>query len=260
MSKKVARQFVLEFQRRVNLFPKSICLVSGAPRSGTTALVDWLGDQPGVAAFQESRILVSAHAFMEEVWRFSSLSRDSLALVRLARRLIVEYYTGSRILIGKRLLVDKEPLEPIAFPSRDYEQFIKNIKTLFPEAKLLLAVRDPLATIWSMSQRPWGESLTNREARDFAIEEYTHNWNSCADLILQCCSNRNTCIVQFGRLMNDPENESRRICEFLSIRNGKPFEPRETKDIGFSREEREQIVHATRSRVELLNAKGISGL
>ena len=45
----------------------------------------------------------------------------------------------------------KEPLEPIAFPDRHYEQFLDNTRLLFPNIKLLFMVRDPLATIWSMS-------------------------------------------------------------------------------------------------------------
>jgi hypothetical protein len=134
------------------------------------------------------------------------------------------------------------------------------VKRLFPESKLLLAVRDPIATIWSITERTWGVSLTNRETKRFTIEEHAENWCSCTDLILQYCSDPNTYIVQFGRLTNDPENESRRILDFLNIRKGNSFQPRQTSDIGFSNEEREKILRMVRPQLELLNAQGISDL
>lgn len=260
MLKEVAKPVIWKFQRIFKLLPREICLISGAPRSGTSALVEWLGHQPGVSAFHESRILVSVHRFMEEIHRFKDLDRDSATIVNLARHLVLDYYSSSRILIGKRLFVDKEPLEPIAFPSREYGQFIINVKRLFPESKLLLVIRDPIATIWSMTRRSWGESLTNMQAKRLTIEEYTENWRSCAGLILQYCSDPSTYIVQFGRLINDPENESRRILDFLSIRKGDSFQPGQTKEIGFNNEERDNILGMVRPQLELLNDRGISDL
>lgn len=114
----VARSAILKLQRNFRLFPRKICLISGAPRSGTSVLCEWLGHQPGVSAFPESRILVSIHGFMEEIYRFQNLDRDSATIVNLARHLVFDYYSSSRVLIAKKLLVDKEPLEQIAFPSK----------------------------------------------------------------------------------------------------------------------------------------------
>ena len=258
MLREVAQPAVLQFQRTFKLIPGEFCLVSGAPRSGTTALVNWLGQQRGVSAVQESRILVGIHRFMEDIDRFKGLARDGARIITLARRLVLDYYAGSRILIGKRLLVDKEPLEPVAFPSREYGRFLVHVRTLFPGSKILLVVRGPVATIWSMSQRTWGESLVNMESKRFTIEEYAQNWCSCADLILQYWSDPRTCIVQWERLMNDPETESKRILAFLHVRKGEVFQPRQTKDIGFNREERDTILRLVQPKLDLLRAQGIS--
>lgn len=260
MLRDLVRRAALEFQETLNLFPKEICLISGAPRSGTTALLDWLGHQAGVAAFQESRILVSIHRFIDEVYRFNHLERESRQLVRLARHLVVRYYASNRVLIGKQLVVDKEPLEPIAFPSREYGQFLVHVRRMFPESKILLAVRDPLATIWSMSGRTWGESLTAATAKQFTIQEYAQNWCACADLVLEYCHDPKTYIVQFGRLMSDPGNESRRILEFLNLRSSRLFETRPTRSIGFNQEQAEEILHFVQPRLNLLRAEGISQL
>jgi len=203
---------------------------------------------------------VSIHAFMNEVHRFQSLDKDSEAITCLARRLAFDYYSNTRLLMRKRLIIDKEPLEPIAFPSKDYGRFIANMEMLFPDPTLLFAMRDPIAPIWSMSRRAWGESLTNVETKRFTIEEHQENWSSVADLVLKYSSDPNTYIVQFGRLVHDPENESKRIFEFLKIRKGRPFQPRRTKEVSFKDEERERILHMVQPKLELLKAHGISNL
>jgi hypothetical protein len=255
--KQAVKSYVLKLQR---LFPREICLISGAPRSGTSALIEWLGHQPGVSAFHESRILISAHRFMEEAFKFNNLGTDKARIAVLAHNLVLDYYASSRLLTGKRLLIDKEPLEPIAFPSKDYEPFIINVKKMFPDSKLIFAIRDPIATIWSMSRRTWGESLSITETRKFALDEYIENWCTCADIILKYCSDPNVYIVQFGRLINDSNSESERIFDFLKIRNGIRFQPNVTKEIGFSNEEREKILQMTRPQIESLNSQGISDL
>jgi hypothetical protein len=158
------------------------------------------------------------------------------------------------------LFADKEPLEPIAFPSKEYGQFIMNVKRLFPDSKIIFLIRDPIATIWSMMARTWGDSLSNVESKRFTIEEYTENWCSCATLILQYCSDPNTYIVQFGRLINDSKNESRKILDFLDVRKGNSFQPHQTKKNGFSKEERKKILRTVQPQLELLNARGISDL
>lgn len=258
--RQTAKRLALKFQTNFRILPRKICLISGAPRSGTTALGKWLGCQQGIAAFPESRILISVNKFMEESRRFKSLESDSARIEDLARQIVFDYYSNSRMLIGKSLLVDKEPLEPIAFPSKEYGQFIRNVKKILPNSKILFAVRDPIATIWSMSQRTWGESLVNTETRRFTIDEHIENWCSCADLILQYCSDPNIYVVQFGNLINDSKNESTRIYDFLDIRKGNPFEPSHTKEVGFSNKERAQILQKVQPQIKLLECQGISNL
>jgi len=258
--KGIIRLFALKLQKDFRLFPKEICLISGAPRSGTTALCQWLGYQQDISVFQESRILISVNGFMEEIQRFQNLDKDKTMIAMLVRGLVYEYYSSSRILIGKRMIVDKEPLEPIAFPSKEYGRFILNMKMLLPESKFLLTIRHPIHTIWSMSQRTWGSSLKEIETRRYTLDEYIENWCSCADIILQYSTDPNTYIVQFGRLINNPKNESRRILDFLNIRNGNTFQARQTNEIGFSQQEREKILRLVQPRLELLNIKGISDL
>jgi hypothetical protein len=256
-----ARSLPVRCRRLPGLFPRELCLITGAPRSGTTALINWLGRQPGILGFQESRILVGVHRFLEEVHRFKNLDHDRARIYSLARNLVFDYYASvSRLAVGKKLLVDKEPLEPIAFPAKEYGPFLANVRQLFPEARILYTVRDPIATIGSMVGRTWGESLTSEETRQFTLEEHIENWCSCAELALQCGADPHIYIVQFGRLVNDPENESRKIFDFLKLRRGNSFQPRPTHAIRFSQEERERILRLVQPQIERLDARGISDL
>lgn len=254
--KQTVGTLALGIQNSLKMFPREVCLITGAPRSGTSALCSWLGSQRVVSAFPESRILVSAHRFMDESFRFKNLENDNERMAHLARDLVLEYYSGSRLLAGRKLVVDKEPLEPIAFPSREYGRFLSNVKKILPDIKVLFAVRDPVATVWSMSQRTWGESLTIPESRRFSLEEYAENWCACADLAFNLASDLNVYIVQFGRLVGAPEIESQRIFDFLGIHNGVPFDPRPTHPIGFSNAEREKILYLTQPCLEKLASKG----
>lgn len=253
----VVRPAILRFQNRFRPSIKNFCLITGAPRSGTTAVSEWLGHQRAVLSFQESRILVSIHRFMEEIDRFQNLDRNSRVIAKLARRLVCDYYATENTLIGKSLVVEKEPLEPIAFPAKDYHQFIANFRRVFPHSKLLFVIRDPIATIWSMSRRRWGESLANHEAKEFTLDEYIENWCSCVELILSYQSDPNSYIVPYGRLVKDPKTESGRICDFLKIRYSDSFEPHQTKEIGFSNYERGKILLQVQPQLDLLSSQGI---
>lgn len=257
---KLATPFTLMLQKRFRLFPQQPCLITGAPRSGTSALCEWLGNHSAVAAFPESRILVSAHAFLEEALRFKNLHDQSDEITGLTRNLILDYYLNARVLVGKNLVVDKEPLEPIAFPSKEYKRFITSFRKIFSDAKILLVIRDPIATIWSMSQRTWGESLTVPDSRRFYLKEYIENWCTCAELISTYTDVENVYVVQFGRLVNDASNESKRILDFLGLSMETPFQPRRTHEVGFSKEDLEKIRQAAAPYLKSLRLLGITDL
>ncbi len=258
--RRVTKNAILYFQKNFRLLPAKFCLISGSPRSGTTALSEWLGNHPDVAAFYESRILISTHRFVEEALRFNALEKDTATILDLARQAALGYYSSTRILIGKKMLLDKEPLEAIAFPAKDYESFITDFMRVFPSSKLLLVIRDPIATVWSMARRTWGNSLTDAKNMRFSIDEYIENWRSCARLVLEYRSCANIYIVQFGKLVREPEKESQKILDFLDLQKVQAFQPRDTSEIGFNEEERLNIFKKVRPQLEALKSQGIRDL
>ena len=224
--------------------PRGVCLITGCPRSGTAAVLKWIGMHEQVRAFEESRLLMSMHRFADEVEKFHDLYANRIVLIDMIRKFFYTYRERHNILWRKQV-VEKEPLEPIAFPDKRYREFLENLRTIFPDIKLLFMLRDPIETIWSMRQRQWGYSLKSKELREFSLEECIDTWMVNADIICEYASDSNVYICRFERLIKNAVDESRRITNFLSIRDADPFVPKQTSIPAFSNNERELILRKT---------------
>lgn len=164
----------------------------------------------------------------------------------------MERYQAHRHLLWGRVLVEKEPLEPIAFADRDYHGFIRNVWRLFPAARVVFMLRRPLDSIWSMSRRTWGHSLGSGEYRSLPLETHMETWDDNAELIARLPEDPRAYVCSFDRLVSAPEAEPARIRRFVGVRAVPAFEPRATKQIGFDPDERDRVLRETRSRWEQL--------
>lgn len=254
----ITRPIINEFQQISDYWPDNFCFITGAPRSGTTAVCEWLYPQKNMAVFTESRILIAAHRFLEEGFRSAKLKRHEDLIISKMQHVVRDFYRSQRILFGKDLVVDKEPLEPIPLPDKSYVKFLENLHILIPNVKLLFMLRDPIQTIWSMTQRKWGYSLTNFEVQSFTLDEYIENWCTNGEIILEYMDRPNAYVCQFGRLISDPEYESQRIYSFLNVRNGEYFLPRKTKETGFSTDQIRYIQENTITVRNKLLERGFS--
>lgn len=237
-------------------WPEQFCLITGAPRSGTTAMEVWLNSQKKTNALHETRILVSIHRFIEEMKRHYTLDSGA-KYTGMARNLVYEFYSDRCIMSGIELIIDKEPLEPIAFPDKNYALFLQNYRLLFPEGKLLFMVRDPFAAIWSMKERKWGYSLKNYTPHSFLLDDHIQNWCDCTALILDYADDKNVLTCSFENLVANPVEESNRIFEFLKIDKGTPFQPRPVKTVQFDEDEKALIEEKTQPYIEELKKRGV---
>ena len=106
--------------------PRQICLITGCPRSGTSAVLYWLKAQKQLTGFYESRIMISAHRFLNEVENFKELQTNRRTLIKMIRKLVFSYYAQNKY-VWRKILVEKEPLEPVAFPEGGYDNFLQHI-------------------------------------------------------------------------------------------------------------------------------------
>jgi hypothetical protein len=250
------RRALSEIRGALGYTPTVFCFVTGTYRSGTTAMAKWLGSQRGISSFSESRIMVGAHSMMKEVERFRSLYKERQRIHAGLRRMVFEHYEERCHFAGEHILVDKEPLGPIAFPERGYADFLSSVRTLVPETKIVMMVRDPVSTVWSMSQRDYGYSLTTREIRAFPLEEHIANWCAGADVALALMQDPNAYVCSFDKLTTEPHEESHRVAQFLGLRSLEPFQPRQTAAPDFTAGEHSTITTETQGRVEALAAAG----
>jgi hypothetical protein len=245
------RSWCYRLQAALGIKPKGVCLVTGCPRSGTTAVINWLGRHRQVARFVESRILVCAHRYQDEVNRFIDLHASKNILTGMLRRVTLDYYARNK-LIWRKWLIDKEPLEPIAFPDKRYKEFISNMETIMPGSRFIFMIRDPIATLWSMRQRKWGYSAHPESLKTFKLEDYVRNWIACVEIISDLASKENVYICVFEKLLVDPQVESQKIFDFLSIRSGQPFQPKATSVSSFQSSEQAYILRETKEKKNLI--------
>lgn len=249
-------RLIEKLEKTFKRWPDQFCLITGAPRSGTTALEKWLHEQQKTVALHETRGLIAIHKYIEEMSRHYTLKHDG-KYIAMARKLVFDFYNNRSVLTGKDLIIDKEPLEPIGFPNKDYASFLQNFRLLFPNGKLIFMIRDPLAAIWSMQERKWGYSLKNYTPHSFPIDTHIENWCECADLILKYEDDSGSYVCSFERLVDNPDSESKRIFDFLELSGGKSFQPRPVKTIQFDEEQRVYIEKKTKPQIEKLSERGL---
>lgn len=242
------------FALRLGLRPRGFALITGCPRSGTSALCAWFRQQPGVAGFNESRILLAAHAALQQVDRFSTLHEARAHCLAAQRGLVHDWYARERWLV-RRWIVEKEPLEPIALPDGDYDRFLAHVRELFPAARFIGLVRDPLPTIWSMRQRTWGTSLAHADPHlEWSIERCLEVWRANVQLLARLRTEPHVLVCRYETLIADPVDTSRRLAQFLALRRHHPFIAQPASTVGFHAAERARILDATQAERHLLSS------
>jgi tetratricopeptide (TPR) repeat protein len=136
--------------------PSPVFLV-GFPRSGTTLLEQLLAAHPGVIALEEQENLADAAGPLllapGSLERWDKLPPSELADLRRAYWKRVDAAVGARL--DGRLFIDKLPLNLALLPL---------IHLLFPDAKIILVLRDPRDVILSC--------LRNRFAMNAAMFQF----------------------------------------------------------------------------------------
>lgn len=181
----------------------------GFPRSGTTLLEQVLACHPLVASLEERETLQdSVSAFMKSPADLARLGLTSEADLAPYRRKYWQRVTDASVTPNGKVFVDKHPLNGLKLPL---------IARLFPEAKILLAIRDPRDVVLSCFRRrfrmsaPYYEMLTLDSAAAFydALMQITHEFIEQMQLRVH--------MVQLERLIARFENEVGGVCTFLEL-------------------------------------------
>ncbi len=196
--------------------PKRLCIMAGFPRSGTTLLERILSTHPGCIGTDESEVLATqfrdpivfgAGSTDEILAELDHYDADDLAAGR------EEYFRCTADVLGEdpgdRLLIEKDPLltADLALPLR-----------LFPEARLLMPLRDPrdvaisfYFTIVPLTPNSVAAATLDETCRYYA--EIMRHWL----LLRERLHPSRWMESRYEDLLDDPEDRTRRLAAFLGL-------------------------------------------
>lgn len=196
---------------RADGYPAPVFLL-GFPRSGTTLLDRMLRAHPGIDCLEERETLADLHRDFvlppDGMERLAALGPDALAAYRQAYRRRVDDCAPGR----HGLLVDKMPLNTL---------FLPLIGRVFPEARILFALRDPRDVCLSCFMQNFG--LNAAMAHFLDLELTAEYYCEVMGVGWQALELHGLAVhrLRYEDLVADPEGELRRVTAFLEL----PWDP-----------------------------------
>lgn len=194
---------------------RRFAVLCGHPRSGTTLLEQVLDSHPEVVSSEETHILndeaylplgkdFPAEATLLEVLESAPLSR--------LRRSREDYFRFTELFLGRklegRLLIDKNPALNVLIPA---------VVRIFPEAKFLIALRDPRDVIISCFMQPLSPNPVSSAylSLEGTVTQYLSAMGLWRALLPRL---QNPFVeVRYEELVADLAGVSRRTLEFLGL-------------------------------------------
>jgi tetratricopeptide (TPR) repeat protein len=224
------------FENAVSLQPaRRIALLGGHPRSGTTLLEQVLDSHPDIKSVEETTIfhddayMPLANNMPHETPMVSVLeAADNEALLNSRKSYFrsVESFLGQSM--GSRLLIDKNPSLTFLIPP---------LLRIFPEIKLLIALRDPRDVVLScfMQPLPMGQVSAGYLSLENTIEEYCammRLWLALRPMIAG-----HYLEVRYEDMVEDLESVARQSLTFLGV-------PWDAQVLGFDAHARQKLVRS----------------
>lgn len=194
---------------------RRIAVLCGHPRSGTTLLEQVLDSHPDMVSAEETPIftwesyLPLRRGLPKEASMLKTLESASPESLRKARNTYfrsMEKFLGNPI--GSRLLIDKNP---------SLTELVPGVICVIPEAKFLVALRDPRDVCLSCFMQPLPLNQTSSTFMNLegTIQEYASVmglWRALAPRLTGRFLE-----VRYEDLVEDLEGQSRRALEFLGV-------------------------------------------
>jgi tetratricopeptide (TPR) repeat protein len=193
-----------------------IALLCGHPRSGTTLLEQVLDSHPDIISAEETEVFHDeayvplTRGLSEAVPMLSVLESARISALMQSRK---NYFSSVELLLGApingRVLIDKNPSLTFLVPA---------LIRVFPEIKLLVALRDPRDVCLSCFMQPFypiGQTTAAYLTLKGTVEEYAALmgiWRTLAPLVTGHYEE-----VRYEDMVNDLESVSRRAISFLGV-------------------------------------------
>lgn len=204
-----------------NLDEKQLIFLISQPRSGSTLLQHILGSHPQVHTLAEPWLMLhfvyalrehgisaeynARYAFLALKGFLSEIQKSEDDYLRAVRGAALKLYAAALEGTGKIFFLDKTPR---------YYLILPELCRMFPNARFVLLVRNPLAVLASllhvvMRGRPQG----------FLSADRRHDIVSAPRLMVQSIKDLHgkAAVVHYERLVSDPERTIRDLCASLDI-------------------------------------------
>lgn len=177
----------------------------GFPRSGTTLLDTILMSHPDVEVLEEEPTLHRAGELMADYPRLPELTREA---VQAARNAYFDSVSKRTPMTPGKLIVDKNPLYTAAIPL---------IRRIFPDAKIILAVRHPCDVVLSCFTTNF--KLNDGMSSFLRLETTAELYDLCFRYFERVCELLPiaTHRVTYENVVADREQELRPLFEFLGL-------------------------------------------
>lgn len=191
---------------------RSIVVVGGAPRSGTTLLRTLLGRHPMIASAPETTVFLRRISSPEDIGKrvgwdpvlIAGMQRDSRSQVEFIDRFQRAMLQRS----GKAIWVEKTP--------KNAERF-GFVRRHFPYAKLVHIVRDGRDAVCSLRQTPFAK-LDHAPAESVAAtRRCAVQWRANVRAALRFRSDPLYHELRYEDLVRDPESTLRSLIAFLEL-------------------------------------------
>jgi tetratricopeptide (TPR) repeat protein len=183
--------------------------VLGFPRSGTTLLEQALASHPATIAASEKEFLIdSFHEFMGSPETLDRLAAIDETAARRFRELYWQRLRQAGIDPAGKTFIDKQPLNTVKLPL---------IAKLFPNAKVLFAIRDPRDTVLSCFRRRF---QMNIDMFEFLTLDGTANYYAAVMRLGELARAKLPLSLMESRhedLIADFDTHMRAICDFIAI-------------------------------------------
>lgn len=183
--------------------------IVGFPRSGTTLLEVVLEGHPQVVSLEENDSLVEGiREFMRQPGDLDRLRRATPATLAALREAYWRRVAEAGVDVRGRTFVDKNPLDTLKLPL---------IARLFPNAKILIACRDPRDVVLSCFRHRFRMSAPMYEL--LTLEGAAAYYDAVMRVLLECerVLPLATCLIRHEDVVSDFRREIRRVCEFLRL-------------------------------------------
>lgn len=226
---------------------ENLIFLISQPRAGSTLLQRILENHSEVHTAAEPWIMLHplyalrAHGYNAEynaAWSRLAVN-DFIQLLpegketyyRALRQTYAQLYQALLENSGKRYFLDKTPR---------YYHIIPELYQVFPKAKFIILIRNPVAVLCSIINTWIKESWSH-------LRKYQHDLIQAPQLLLegaQLISSENCLVVSYENLLTSPEKQVEEICQFLEI----PFSEQmihygNVEKKGFGYQEQRQDLH-----------------